>query len=245
MPGRASCAGNWATSRSSCRPFTGNLRSTGSAPSWPRRTRGGRELLRLAENKATPRGGGGASYPRGLLVPAREVGREPRPLGGGVALYDPVRDRARASSTPSTRRVVCLHWLSHSLLILGYPGQARARSNEALASARELAHPNTMAQALFCDWTLHQLLRDGREPKEQAEALIALTTEHGLPLWLAAGVVFRGWALAAGGRAEDGIAVIRGGLDRLPGHGIGAFLTLLPRLCSPMPTGGRARRQPA
>ena len=69
-----------------------------------------------------------------------------------------------------------------------------------------------MAQALFCDWTLHQLLRDRREAQDQAEALIALTTEHGLPLWLAAGVVVRGWTLAARGRAEDGIAVIRLGL---------------------------------
>jgi predicted ATPase len=75
-----------------------------------------------------------------------------------------------------------------------------------------LAHPNTIAQALFCDWTVHQLLRDGREAQEQAEALIALATEHGLPLWQAAGVVVRGWALAAGGRAQDGIAVIRRGL---------------------------------
>jgi len=33
-----------------------------------------------------------------------------------------------------------------------------------------------------------------------------------LPLWLAAGGVIRGWALAAGGRAADGIAVIRRGL---------------------------------
>ena len=73
------------------------------------------------------------------------------------------------------------------------------RQSEALATARELAHPNTIAQALFCDWTLHQLLRDGRADQAQAEALIALTAKQGLPLWLAAGVVTRGWALAAGG----------------------------------------------
>jgi predicted ATPase len=86
------------------------------------------------------------------------------------------------------------------------------RQGEVLAFARGLAHPNTIAQTLFCDWTLHQLLRDGQEAQEQAEALIALATEHGLPLWSAAGVVVRGWALADGGRAEHGIAVIRQGL---------------------------------
>jgi predicted ATPase len=119
-----------------------------------------------------------------------------------LALYDPVRDRESRFVYAIDSRVVCLHWLSHALLILGYPGLARARSNEALDFARELAHPNTIAQALFCDWTLRQILREG-EAQEQAEALVALATEQGLPLWLTAGVVVRGWALAARGRAED------------------------------------------
>jgi class 3 adenylate cyclase/predicted ATPase len=129
-----------------------------------------------------------------------------------LALYDPVRDRSSRFVYAIDSRVVCLLWLSQALLALGYPEQAQVRQGEALATARELAHPNTIAQALFCDWTLHQLLRDGRAAQAQAEALIALTTEQGLPLWLAAGVVVRGWALADGGRAEHGIAVIRQGL---------------------------------
>jgi predicted ATPase len=129
-----------------------------------------------------------------------------------LALYDPVRDRNSRFVYAIDSRVVCLLWLSQALLALGYPEQAQVRQGEALATARELAHPNTIAQALFCDWTLHQLLRDGRATQAQAEELIALTTERGLPLWLAAGVVIRGWALAASGRAADGIAVIRRGL---------------------------------
>jgi predicted ATPase/class 3 adenylate cyclase len=130
----------------------------------------------------------------------------------GLALYDSVRDRSSRFVYAIDSRVVCLLWLSQALLGLGYPEQAQVRQSEALASARELAHPNTIAQALFCDWTLHQLLRDGRATQAQTEELIALATEQGLPLWLAAGVVIRGRTLAAGGRAEDGVAVIRRGL---------------------------------
>jgi predicted ATPase len=104
-----------------------------------------------------------------------------------------------------------LFYLSHVLLTLGYPEQARVRQGETLAAARELAHPNTIAQALFWVCALHQLLRDRRGAREQAEPLIALATEQGLPLWAAVGVVVRGWALADGGRAEDGIAAIRRG----------------------------------
>jgi class 3 adenylate cyclase/predicted ATPase/DNA polymerase III delta prime subunit len=174
---------------------------------------GARELLRLAQEQ-----GDAAAE----VVGHRTLGTFLFHLGrlaeshahseSGLALYDPVRDRNSRFVYAIDSRVVCLLWLSQALLALGYPEQAQVRQGEALAAARELAHPNTIAQALFCDWTLHQLLRNGQAAQAQAEALIALTTEQGLPLWLAAGVVIRGWALAAGGRAEDGIAVIRRGL---------------------------------
>jgi class 3 adenylate cyclase/predicted ATPase len=129
-----------------------------------------------------------------------------------LALYDPVRDRNSRFVYSLDSRVVCLLWLSQALLVLGYPEQAQVWQGEVLATARELAHPNTIDLALFCDCSFHQLLRDRREAQEQAEALIVLATEQSFPLWLAAGVVVRGWALAAGGRAEDGIAEIRRGL---------------------------------
>jgi predicted ATPase len=59
---------------------------------------------------------------------------------------------------------------------------------------------------------LHQLRRDRRNAREQAEAAIALAREQGFPHYLAAGTVVRGWALADAGRAEEGIAEIRRGL---------------------------------
>jgi predicted ATPase/class 3 adenylate cyclase len=172
-----------------------------------------RELLRLAEEQ-----GDAAAEVVGHRILGTflfQLGRLAESLTHSeraLALYDPVRDRNSRFVYAIDSRVVCLLWLSLAHLALGYPEQAQVRQAEALATARELAHPNTIAQALFCDWTLHQLLRDGRAAQEQAEALIALTTEQGLPLWLSAGVVIRGWALAAGGQTEDGIAVIRRGL---------------------------------
>jgi class 3 adenylate cyclase/predicted ATPase len=175
---------------------------------------GGRELLRLAEEQGDApaevvghRILGAFLFPLGRFAEARAHSE------AGLALYDPVRDRSSRFVYAVDSRVVCLLWLSQALFALGYPEQARVRQGEALTSARELAHPNTIAQSLFCGWTLHHLLRDGREAREQAEALIALATEHGLPLWLATGVVVRGWALASSGRAKEGIAVIRLGLD--------------------------------
>jgi predicted ATPase len=152
----------------------------------------------------------------------RAVGAVSSRLGGlaesrahleeGLALYDPERDRASGLAYALDSRVVCSHWLAHVLLALGYPEQARARKDEALAWARELTHPSSLAHALFCACTLYASLRRGREAEAEAEALIALATEQGFPFWSSAGTVVRGWALADGGRAEEGIAEIRRGL---------------------------------
>jgi predicted ATPase len=64
-----------------------------------------------------------------------------------------------------------------------------------------------------------------------ADAVITLATEQGFPQWLAAGTVFQGWALAAQGQAEAGIAQLRQGLAawRATGAEIGRprWLTLL------------------
>jgi predicted ATPase len=172
-----------------------------------------RELLRAAEERGDAaaevvghRVLGANLFKLGRLVESRAH------LERALALYDPVRDRNSRFVYAVDSRMVSLLWLAHALLALGYPEQARVRQGEALASARELAHPNTIAYALLGGSTLHQLLRDQRGVREQAEPLIALATEQGFPLYLAAGTVVRGWVLADGGRAQDGIAAIRRGL---------------------------------
>jgi predicted ATPase len=172
-----------------------------------------RELLRLAEEQ-----GAAAARVTGHRMVGSALSQLGRPaesrahLETALALYDPVRDRASALIYALDSRGVCLSWLSHVLLALGHPEQALARNGEALAWARELAHPNTVAFALSCGCILHQLRRDRLGARAQAEALVALATEQGFPVWLAAGTVVRGWALAEDGRAEDGIAEIRRGL---------------------------------
>jgi predicted ATPase len=47
---------------------------------------------------------------------------------------------------------------------------------------------------------------------QQAEAVVALATEQGFPLYVALGTSFRGWALAMQGQGEEGLAQIRQGI---------------------------------
>ena len=132
--------------------------------------------------------------------------------------------------------MVCLSWLSLVLVVLGYPEQALAQNSEALAYARELAHPSTTAVALApMGCVLHQLLRDRRNALEQAEAGIALAREQGFPHYLAAGRIVRGWTLADVASqlrkipCEKEVAVIRP-----PGGGSGSnTIVTPPPACDP------------
>jgi class 3 adenylate cyclase/predicted ATPase len=110
-------------------------------------------------------------------------------------------------------RVVCSHHLAWALLLLGYPEQAAAQGREASARARELSHPATLALSLFFEGVLAQLGHDrSGAVRRAAEALAAFAGHQHLPFWSATGLILRGWALAADGRAEEGIRCIRQGM---------------------------------
>ena len=59
---------------------------------------------------------------------------------------------------------------------------------------------------------LYQFRQEVEATQEQAEALIALSHEHGFTLHEARATTCRGWALAKQGRNDEGIAQIRQGL---------------------------------
>jgi class 3 adenylate cyclase/predicted ATPase len=172
-----------------------------------------RELLRLAEEQCDVaaqvtacRAAGAVLFQLGDLVESRAN------LERGVALYDAQRDRTTGSTYGIDSRVVSLHWLSQALLTLGYPDQARARVGDALTCAGELAHPSSTAHALCGACFTYQRLRRRVEAQAEAELLVTLAKEHGFPLWGAAGVVIRGWALVDAGRTDEGLEEIRRGI---------------------------------
>jgi predicted ATPase len=52
-------------------------------------------------------------------------------------------------------------------------------------------------------------LRDSRIAKERADEMVAIATEHEMAYLLIAAAFFRGWAVAAAGRVQEGIAEMR------------------------------------
>jgi predicted ATPase len=136
-----------------------------------------------------------------------------------LALYEPIRDRSSAIVYAIDSRVMCTSWLSHVLLLLGFPEQALARDSEAMMLARDRAHANTHAVALVWGCIFRQLLRDAPNAKLLAERVIEVSTEHGFPLYQAAGRVVHGWALADAGEVHEGVAEMHRGLTDYAGTG--------------------------
>jgi predicted ATPase len=130
----------------------------------------------------------------------------------GIALYHPEEHASLALLYGEHPAVVCQCFAAHDLWYLGYPDRALVSIQDALTLAQQLAHPFMLAHTLdFSAW-LHLYRREGQLTREQAEADIALATEHKIAFFLAHGTIFRGWVLVEQGRRTEGIAQICQGL---------------------------------
>jgi predicted ATPase len=174
----------------------------------------GEQLLTLARQ---------AQDPALLLEAHMALGSILHPLGEftsarmhqeqSIALYDLQQYRSLAFLYGGVDPGMCdLAQMAWTLWILGYPEQALERSRDAVALARELAHPHSLVHALCFATELHQFLRDRQAAQEQAEANISLSTEQGFPFWLARGTITRGWVLSEQGHGEEGIVQMCQGL---------------------------------
>jgi predicted ATPase len=130
----------------------------------------------------------------------------------GVALYDSERHGSHAHLYGQDPKTTCLAFGAVALWLLGYPEQATERARQAVTLGEELGHPTSRALALYFHTMVRQYCRDAPGVQEGADATTAIGAEHGLSLWLADGLVMRGWALAEQGACADGIAMLRQGL---------------------------------
>ncbi|MGY3610937.1 MULTISPECIES: ATP-binding protein [unclassified Bradyrhizobium] len=133
-------------------------------------------------------------------------------LRQALSFYDLAEHRP-PKLTPHDLRVNCDSFIAWALLLLGQPDQALAQSRHALAWARELSQPYTLAFALHVSCIFHQLRGDRPILEERAQELVELASEHSFPHFVGSGTCFRGWAmLAVGGSIEEAISRMRWGL---------------------------------
>jgi predicted ATPase len=167
-----------------------------------------------------------------------ELRQGQRHLEQGIALYDIQKHRSHAFLYGIDPGVYCLCFASWNLWCLGYPDQALKHEQDALHLAHELAHPHTLAYALNITAMCHQFRQEETAVREQAEALLTLSTEHGFAYRAAVATIMRGWVLAAEGHREEGVVRMQEGLAAQRATGSEAvhphFLALLAEIYGKM-----------
>jgi class 3 adenylate cyclase/predicted ATPase len=175
----------------------------------------GEELLRLAVASGDP----------ALQLIAHDVlgdtlywlGDFPRALDHlerGIALYrfDEHRGLAHqhAGYDPG---VACRSFAAYVLWYLGYPDRAVRQNEEAMALARDLSQKVSVIIAVQFAALVRHLRREGPLAGIHAASDVELATEQAHAFFLGCGMVEQGWARAQEGLADEGIGLIRRGME--------------------------------
>jgi predicted ATPase/class 3 adenylate cyclase len=156
------------------------------------------ELLRLAEKDGSATSRVVAHYASGftaLVVGDLQAACEH--LQEGIRLYSPEdRDTAAVYRFGQDPCVACLCYLAIAKWLLGYPDEAIGHAGEAVAMARGLNDPFTIAFSNGIVSFLDQALGDNQAVLAKADEAVDLATEKGFPLWDSIGKVMQGWGRA-------------------------------------------------
>jgi predicted ATPase len=146
----------------------------------------------------------------------------------GVARYQRERDHHLTYTYSGHDPGVCCR--SFAAMIqgqLGYPERAYASAADALALGEALAHPFSVAIALWNFAMLHQLLREPNAAGAIGERIIRYSNEMVLRSMVPIGKYLSGHALTHQGQLAEGIALMRGGIAELRAMGTGLTLPSL------------------
>ena len=106
-----------------------------------------------------------------------------------------------------------LAYSSPLLWCIGYPSQAEERMHQAVSIGKDTNHPFSEAVSLHFKTVLYQYRGEAEKVKTSATQMLQICQEHGFSAWEAAATVMKGWAFAAQNCPEEGIAMIREGID--------------------------------
>jgi predicted ATPase len=150
----------------------------------------------------------------------------------GDALYNIDKHRSHAFTYGGHDPGVCAKTTaSEALCLLGYAEQAVQNAVDGVSLAERLSHPFSLAMARYFVAQVHQYRLEADNVRSYAQAAITMCESHGFESFRAQAAVLLGWATAAGGQSEPGIAQIREGLAAWQSTGTGMrrpyFLALL------------------
>jgi predicted ATPase len=194
------------------------------------------DLLRLSRQRNDTAGLvlGHFSSARDLMFAGR-FGLSRSHLDEVHTLHDPISHHSLINHAGIHPRLSSQGWLGIVLFCLGYPDEGLAQSSGAVAEARGLAHPPSLATSLSLNARLLSLLGDGAALDERTDELVAVATEQGFPFWRAQGTIFRGWVKVENADVAEGISLLRSGSTAFRATGaelwMPHYIALLARAC--------------
>jgi class 3 adenylate cyclase/predicted ATPase len=132
-------------------------------------------------------------------------------LEQALAAYEQEEYQHLATRFVFDDKVVSTGWLGVVLWALGEVDQAVRLLDSALSLARQVGHLPTIAWAHTYNCRFAGICRKPGQARPHAEELLGLAREHGLPMRLADGSFYHGWARWCAGN-DDGEAGMREGL---------------------------------
>ncbi len=193
----------------------------------------------LAEASGDPRLVQQALYPAGVTAFHRgDLAAAERDLRHALSLYDRTEERLSPRFGLTDPGVGSLTYLGVLLWLQGHVGEGLARVESAVALARELRQPFSVASASFGVSWMHQLRGDAAAALAWAEATIEVATRERFPFWLRMAAMSRAWA-----RATSGVGSVDEVLAALAGYrATGAELLRTPQSAAAAELCARAGR---
>jgi len=152
-------------------------------------------------------------------------------LEEACAVYDPISHGPLVAQAGVYPQVMSQAGLGVVLFCLGFLEQASACTKAAIAEARSLAHPPSLAVSSATGTILFSLIGDDAALKLAADEMSAVATEHGFSLWSAWGKIYLGWLKAKTTGTPKGVLCLRNGLASYQATGADTwmphFLSLL------------------
>jgi len=142
-------------------------------------------------------------------------------LEQSIRLYNSSEHGSRARMVGLDRGVLARSYATWCHMYCGHPDRALVVSEEAIALAKRVGHPLSLAHALFFAGVVHGQRAEFDRTQERGEEVVVLAEQLGFPLYLGLGRVLRGWARVESEEGEAGIAEMQQALIELAGIGSG------------------------
>jgi predicted ATPase len=165
-------------------------------------------ILALAQESGEPPALATAHYMLGTVsVYTGEIVTARRHYLDGIAIGDA---HLGDSDLPDGRdpAITCRGQMGRVLWLLGYPDQAVAVSEVAMALASRSGQPHSIVFALWADMFLRQFLGQVDATADRADRILVLANEHDLPQYRTWAGIMRGWATAMQGN-PDGVPAMQ------------------------------------